>query len=450
MRILRRKHNLKLSSLTLVFTFWVATSACLHAQQSLVNAPLPSYYAGHTASIQIAEPASSNAAALPPTAAVQVAVVATSPNPGVPALVVDSPVPRAHNSNTRLAHREIDATRKRPEGAAEVVQSGLPAIGTVAPAARDAVRRGDVRRESEIESGLGRGEAERDSAKSTDAERRATLPVDGDVYDGLPIERRFERRTESRVEIAPRVEAPVTPLATEREVEQVTRDGQDEPQGEGDREKGISQSEDDGEGQNRLRNRDADEEEEDDDDCEDELEEHFEAVERVLNSKLVLEMLGLLKENTELKAQLKIQEIEFEARRRVDAVEHEQQAAQRRIHELEIGHEHQLSERHDAAMRMQAQAKEATQHSEMLQRELAKSAEELNELRAVNQQLQQQVERVQASHAKAVQESLRKLAEAQQSKAELEHRARALEAHLKELRDKLESPRKEDKKKNKR
>lgn len=192
MRILRRKRTVELFPLALAFTSWVAMSTCLHAQHDLVHASLPSYYAGHTASIRIAETANTNAAALPPTAAVHVAVVATSPNPGVPAQAVDSPMTRAQNSNTRLPHRGIETTLHRPQGAAQIAQSGLPAIGRVAPAARDSVGKSDVRRESGSESGSesgrGRGEAERDSAKNTDAERRATLREDSTNREKFGIE----------------------------------------------------------------------------------------------------------------------------------------------------------------------------------------------------------------------------------------------------------------------
>ena len=87
------------------------------------------------------------------------------------------------------------------------------------------------------------------------------------------------------------------------------------------------------------------------------------------------------------------------------------------------------------------------QHSERLRLESVKSTQELNELRTVNQQLQQQAKELQAVHERALRETLRKLDEAQQSQAELEHRARALEAQLKELTDKQDSPHKSGKKK---
>ena len=54
MRILRKYRAAELAALALASTFVMATSTCLQGQ-SLVDAPLPSYYAGHPARMQIAE-----------------------------------------------------------------------------------------------------------------------------------------------------------------------------------------------------------------------------------------------------------------------------------------------------------------------------------------------------------------------------------------------------------
>ncbi len=433
------KCALHLAAMAVASTFAVATSACLRAQ-GLVDAPLPSYYAGHSASMPMAERAGPRASAVSQAMPLQWSTQGTQAG-----LVTNRGTTRAASGNViRIGGIVAEGAEKGRAGGGK----GTEWEGT---------EKQRMERERERER------------EKTDAERRATLGEDpksaspaalppsaavkGEVYDGLPIPGRFESKSAPRVRMAPRAERKASVIATENDVEKeveevekvasVKRDGEDEVVVDSQNALAIKDA-------NRDEKEENCEDEDEDEDQNDELEEHFELVDRVLNSEVVQSMLGLIKENYELKAQLKIQAVEFKARQKIDVAKNEQRAAESRIQELERAIEASHREQHAAEMRAEAHAKEAMQHREMSQVALVKSAHETKELRLANQELQQQVEKLQAACEQTQRETLRKLDAAQRSKAELEHRARVLETQLEELRGKQESAGKEGKKKKER
>lgn len=135
------------------------------------------------------------------------------------------------------------------------------------------------------------------------------------------------------------------------------------------------------------------------------------SVERMMHAGAMQHFMELMKENCELKAQLKIQQIEFEAKQRLLMAEH---AAEQQRRESE---------------------------------------ERIDELESMNAELQQAQQLLTARAEKQIQELRSQLVEhsremqrAQQGKAELEHRARALEAKLEELKANQRAPAKRDEK----
>ncbi len=123
------------------------------------------------------------------------------------------------------------------------------------------------------------------------------------------------------------------------------------------------------------------------------------AAERLMHAGVLQQFLGLMQENFELKSQLRIQKIEFEAKQRIFMIEQEarqrSQEAEQRMAELEskIAELQRARQGGDAAGGMQE-----------IRRQLIEQSRELER--------------------------------AQRSRAELEHRARALEAQLEEQRAK--------------
>ncbi len=129
------------------------------------------------------------------------------------------------------------------------------------------------------------------------------------------------------------------------------------------------------------------------------------SVERMMHAGAMQQFLELIKENCELKAQLKIQQIEFEAKQRLLVAEHAAEQ-QRRESEDRIGE-------------LESMNAELQQAQQLL---AARAEKQMQELRS------------------QMMEQSREMQRAQQGKTELEHRARALEAQLEHMKSNQKAP----------
>lgn len=132
----------------------------------------------------------------------------------------------------------------------------------------------------------------------------------------------------------------------------------------------------------------------------------------MLHSGVLQNFLSLMKENYELKLQLKIQQVEFDAQQRILKVEQQakqqQREAERRIGELESKNTGLLQTHQHAQQQAGRQTSEVRREIQELRRQLVEQSREMQR--------------------------------AQQSKAELEHRARALEAQLEQIKTGQKGP----------
>ncbi len=304
--------------------------------------------------------------------------------------------------------------------------------------------------------------------KPTDVEHGRRL--NGEVYDGLPIERRFDQPTAPRVPVVPRVEKTLDvpadgPSKSKKEVAEL-----DEAQAnlmdqdaassgcqhencrhencrhENDRQENCQHKDSQHKDCQHEDNRCASGQREG---CQHDLAEHLEMVEVVFNSGIIRKMLGLVAENIELKAQLKIQEIEFAARQQVQATERHQRETGQRIQDLQQVNEELRRNNQALSQLEEAQTNEATQRYKALERKLAESIREQSELLKVNRELKLKAEHQHATQQQTLQRAVAELDTVRRSKSELEHRTRTLESQLRELKDKMEGLHKAEKKKKK-
>jgi hypothetical protein len=371
------------AALTLTASGAFPLSANSHGQ-SLYQAPLPSYYAGRTASLQIRE--------------------------SQPFRQTAGPLQSSNSFGTANVHLLSDASTASDE------------------------------------------RVEQHSAAQQSEQSAASDSAANDIYDGLPVEGRLERKSASHLRTAPATERRRAIVGVDGDEAQPSRDSvraKEDPNSI--LEESANESEEQDEEQDNDDD-DGDDEcdetgDEDDDDEADELEEHMAVVDRMFNSSIMQNMLNLMNENRELKARLEIQEVEFKAKLRIQAAEFEQREAQQRIHELENEISEREQEQHKSHQRGEVERQQTEEQVERLQRELENRSREMLELSEANQHLEQLADRREQAHQSTIQEVHRNLEIALQNKVELEHRARALEAKIEALQSQHSEPGKAAKRK---
>jgi hypothetical protein len=162
----------------------------------------------------------------------------------------------------------------------------------------------------------------------------------------------------------------------------------------------------------------------------DDLETQFKALDRLMESPTVKQMLQLMQENVELRAQMEIQKIEMRYQAELNELRAHLQAELGQA-ERTVAESHGLRERSEREIHeAHAARQELMEVNHRLERELEARDRENQSLREERHKLEESFE--QRMHAVENKVNAR-VEEAMHGKAELEHRARLLEAKLQDM-----------------